>query len=275
MYAEGARDQPRFIHRKTHFSDFSQCSVHTGGVAIVSACYPAVVTAHVGLILSNSWSLLYAYIHIWRMRLGFFPDRIYFELETNAGQALAGFAVDSLLKIVSLQFLAWPFWPSSVMGRRFQHVWVDSRCDRASPNCFIVSAEWWHIKAQSCCFEQKKFPLSCCFGKFIVLLMSLRRHGDLLMQKFYEALSFRNADVRKLIWWIFLIIFPHTHVHGVPSLRVTCCIKNKCLPLFWIISPRLALWLWIKNTLAPQFSSFEIPRITEGNVWGFCIFFTW
>lgn len=208
------------------------------------------------------------------MRLGFFPDRIYFELETNAGQALAGFTVDSLLKIVSLQFLAWPFWPSSVMGRRFQHVWVDSRCDRASPNCFIVSAEWWHIKAQSCCFEQKKFPLSCCFGKFIVLLMSLRSHGDLLMQKFYEALSFRNADVRKLIWWIFLIIFPHAHVHGVPSLRVTCCIQNKCLHFFWIISPRLALWPWIKNTLAPQFSNFEIPRITEGNVWGFCIFFT-
>lgn len=43
------------------------------------------------------------------MRLGFFPDRIYFELEANAGQALAGFAVVSLLKIVSLQFLAWPF----------------------------------------------------------------------------------------------------------------------------------------------------------------------
>lgn len=60
------------------------------------------------------------------MRLGFFLDRIYFELETNAGQALAGFTVDSLLKIVSLQFLAWPFWPSSVMGRRFQHVWLNS-----------------------------------------------------------------------------------------------------------------------------------------------------
>ena len=31
------------------------------------------------------------------------------ELETNADQALAGFAVASLLKIVTLQFLAWPF----------------------------------------------------------------------------------------------------------------------------------------------------------------------
>lgn len=89
------------------------------------------------------------------MRLVFSPDRIYFEVETNTSQTLAGFTVDSLLKIVSLQFLAWPFWPLSVMSRRFQHVWVDSRCDRASRNCFIISAEWWHIKAQSCCFEQK------------------------------------------------------------------------------------------------------------------------
>lgn len=39
----------------------------------------------------------------------FFPDKIYLELETNADQALAGFAVASLLKIVSIRFLAWPF----------------------------------------------------------------------------------------------------------------------------------------------------------------------
>lgn len=152
----------------------------------------------------------------------------------------------------------------SEIGRIFQHVWVNSRCDRASPNCFILSAEWWHIKAQSCCFEQKKFPFSYCFGKFIVLLLCLRSHGDLLMQRFYEALSFMNADVRKPIWWISFLMQSQA--------SVTCCIQNKCLNFFWIISPRLSLWPWIKRTLTPLFSSFKIPRMTEGNVWGFVFF---
>lgn len=39
----------------------------------------------------------------------FLSDRIYLELETNTDQALAGFAVASLLKIGALQFLPWPF----------------------------------------------------------------------------------------------------------------------------------------------------------------------
>lgn len=39
----------------------------------------------------------------------FGPNRIYLELETNANQALASFAMASLMKIVSLQFLTWPF----------------------------------------------------------------------------------------------------------------------------------------------------------------------
>lgn len=46
---------------------------------------------------------------IWVWFCFFFPDKIYLELETNADQALAGFAVASLLKIVSIRFLAWPF----------------------------------------------------------------------------------------------------------------------------------------------------------------------
>lgn len=37
--------------------------------------------------------------------LGFFPDRIYLEQETKANQALSGFTVASLLKIVALWFL--------------------------------------------------------------------------------------------------------------------------------------------------------------------------
>lgn len=46
-------DQPQFIHRKTHFSDFTQGSARAGRIAIVSACCLAAVTARVGLILSN------------------------------------------------------------------------------------------------------------------------------------------------------------------------------------------------------------------------------